>query len=96
MKKYFEVAPNVEDFKNRVVMVKEGNNKKPLLILGVLALLAGGAVAYALFMKKSMLSSFDDDWDYDWDDLEDEFSNESEDVADFPIDIDSNVVVEEV
>ena len=69
MKKYFEATPNLDGLKEKIIVLKDGEDRKTLI-----AVTAG--VVYLL--KTRMDDEYEEDWDYDWDDLDDEFCEDDE------------------
>ncbi len=101
MKKYFEVKPSLDDWKDRMVILQDRDNKKGIfaLIAIAVAVLALAAVAVVYLMKTKMQDEYDEDWDYDWDDLDDEcFDDECDDetCCCTDRDVDDSVKVEQV
>lgn len=80
MKKYFEAAPNFGGLKERIIVLKDGEDKKTLLavIALVTAVLVAVTIGVVYLLKTRMDDEYEDDWDYDWDDLEDEFCDDDE------------------
>ncbi len=98
MKKCFELKPNFEDLKERIVVLhKDDEDKKTLfIVLAVLAaVLAVVSLGVIYLLKTKMDDAYDEDWDYDWDDLEDEYCNEDE-CSCTDKDVDASVKVEQV
>lgn len=79
MKKYFEVRPGFEDLKDRIVVLRDDNDKKTLIavIAVITAVLVAVTAGIVYLLKTRMDDEFDDDWDYDWDDMEDEFCEDT-------------------
>lgn len=98
MKKYFEVKPNFEDLKDRIVVLHNGHDDKKTVFI-VLAIIAAVLAAVALgvvyLLKTKMDDEYDEDWDYDWDDLEDEYCNE-DDCCCTDKDVNDSVKVEQI
>ncbi len=94
MRKYFEIAPSIEDWKNKVVVIDKSDDKKSLCIMvGIIAAALTVVTLGVIFILKNRLDQFDDEWDYDWDELDDEFDDLQACSDD---DIDDSVVVEEI
>lgn len=74
MKKYFEATPNFDGLKERIIVLKESEDKKTLFaviaLVAVLLIAMTAGVVYLL--KTKMDDEYEEDWDYDWDDLDDE------------------------
>ncbi|MBR4015388.1 MAG: hypothetical protein IKI88_04185 [Anaerotignum sp.] len=95
MKKYLEVKPGFEDLKEKIVVLKDSDDKKTLfaviaLVTVVLVAVTAGVV---YLLKTRMDDEYDDDWDYDWDDFEDEYCDD-EDCCCTDKDVDGSVKVE--
>lgn len=80
MKKYFEAAPNFDGLKERIIVLKDGEDKKTLfaVIALVTAVLIAVTVGVVYLLKTRMDDEYEEEWDYDWDDLEDEFCEDDE------------------
>ena len=65
MKKYFEATPNLDGLKEKIIVLKDGEDRKTLI--AVIALVAA-----------VLDDEYEEDWDYDWDDLDDEFCEDDE------------------
>ena len=99
MKKYFEVKPGFEDLKEKIVVLKDNDDKKTLvtviaLVTVVLVAVTAGVI---YLLKTKMNDEYEEDWDYDWDDLDDEFGEEDfcDDCCCTDKDVDSSVKVEQ-
>ena len=79
MKKYFETA-NFDGLKDRIIILKDGEDKKTLfaVIALVAAVLIAVTVGVVYLLKTKMDDEYEEDWDYDWDDLEEEFCEDDE------------------
>ncbi|MDO4530681.1 MAG: hypothetical protein Q4C06_01760 [Bacillota bacterium] len=98
MKKYFE-APGFDGLKERIIVLKEGEDKKTLIavIALVTAVLIAVTVGVVYLLKTKMDDEYEEDWDYDWDDLEEDFFEEDEcDCCCTDKDVDDSVKVEQV
>jgi len=97
MKKYFNDKPGWDDLRERVVVLRERDDKKSVVIVLaiVAAILAMVSLGVVYLIKTRMDDEFDEEWDYDWDDLEDEYCDESECCC-TDKDVDDSVVVEQV
>lgn len=98
MKKYFEVVPDFDELKSKMVMVKEEeNNKKTVyIVLAVLAtLLAATAIGVVVALKCKMKQNLEEEWDYDWNDYEDDLYD-VEDCSCNDEDVDNSVKIEEI
>ena len=75
MKKYFETTPNFDGLKERIIILKDGEDKKTLfaVIALVTAVLIAVTVGVVYLLKTKMDDEYEEDWDYDWDDLEEDF-----------------------
>ncbi len=75
MKKYFEATPNFDGLKERIIVLKDSDDKKTLfaVIALVTAVLIAVTAGVVYLLKTKMDDEYEEDWDYDWDDLEDEF-----------------------
>jgi hypothetical protein len=99
MKKYFEATPNFDGLKERIIVLKENDDKKTMyaviaLAAAVLIALTAGIV---YLLKTKMDDEYEEDWDYDWDDLEDEFEGfDEEECCCTDKDVDDSVKVEQV
>jgi hypothetical protein len=97
MKKYFE-APALDGLKERIIILKDGEDKKTLfaVIALVAAVLVAVAVGVVYLMKTKMDDEYEEDWDYDWDDLDDDFLTEDDcDCCCTDKDVDDSVKVEQ-
>ena len=81
MKKYFETTPNFDGLKERIIILKDGEDKKTLfaVIALVVAVVVAVTVGVVYLLKTKMDDEYEEDWDYDWDDLDDEFCCEDDD-----------------
>lgn len=94
MRKYFEIAPSIEDLKNKVVVIDKSDDKKTLYVMvGLVAAALAVVTLGVIYLLKNKLDQFDDEWDYDWDDLDEEFDDMHGCCDD---DTDDSVVVEEI
>lgn len=78
MKKYFEATPNFDGLKERIIVLRENEDKKTLFaviaLVAVVVLAVTAGVVYLL--KTKMDDEYEEEWDYDWDDLdEDDFED---------------------
>lgn len=102
MKKYFEVKPSFEDWKDKIVVMQNRDDKKTLFIVltVIAAVLAVVALGVVYLLKTKMDDEYDEEWDYDWDDLEDEYCNEDDcnegDCCCTDKDVDKSVKVEQI
>ena len=103
MKKYFEVGPNFDDLKSRMVVLRDKeDNKTTFIVIAIATLLAVVALGAVYLLKTKMDNECDVEWDYDWDDLEDEFSTEEDcvcsdkDCCCTDKDVDKSVKVEQI
>lgn len=96
MKKYFEERPTLGDLREKIVILKDDDDKKNIfLILAILtAVLAMVSLGVVYLLKTKMHDDYDEDWDYDWDDLDDECCDD--DCCCTDSDVDSSVKVEQV
>ena len=99
MKKYFEATPNFDGLKERIIVLKESEDKKTLFavvaLVAVLLIAMTAGVVYLL--KTKMDDEYEEDWDYDWDDLEDEFEEFDDcECCCTDKDVDDSVKVEQV
>ena len=80
MKKYFEATPNLDGLKEKIIVLKDGEDRKTLI--AVIALVAAVLIAVTAgvvyLLKTRMDDEYEEDWDYDWDDLDDEFCEDDE------------------
>ena len=95
MKKYFEATPSFDGLKERIIVLKENDDKKTMyaviaLAAAVLIALTAGIV---YLLKTKMDDEYEEDWDYDWDDLEDDFCEDECCCTDN--DVDDSVKVEQ-
>ena len=74
MKKYFEATPNFDGLKERIIVLKESEDKKTLfaVVALVAVLLVAMTAGVVYLLKTKMDDEYEEDWDYDWDDLDDE------------------------
>jgi hypothetical protein len=95
MKKYFETAPNFDGLKERIIILKDGEDKKTLfaVIALVTAVLIAVTVGVVYLLKTKMDDEYEEDWDYDWDDLEEDFCEDECCCTDS--DVDDSVKVEQ-
>ena len=75
MKKYFEATPNLDSLKEKIIVLKDGEDRKTLI--AVIALVTAVLIAVTAGVDK-MDDEYEEDWDYDWDDLDDEFCEDDE------------------
>ncbi len=96
MKKYLEARPTLGDLREKIVILKDDDDKKNIfLILAILtAVLAVVSLGVVYLLKTKMNDAYDEDWDYDWDDLDDECCDD--DCCCTDSDVDSSVKVEQV
>lgn len=80
MGKCFSTKTNLEDLRDRIVIFKEKDDKKTVvLVLAVVAaILALVSIGVVLAVKSRMDDEYDEEWDYDWEDLEDEYCDDEE------------------
>lgn len=80
MKKYFEATPNLDGLKEKIIVLKDGEDRK--ILIAVIALVAAVLIAVTAgvvyLLKTRMDDEYEEDWDYDWDDLDDEFCEDDE------------------
>ena len=98
MKKYFEATPNFDGLKERIIILKDGEDKKTLfaVIALVSEVLIAVTVGVVYLLKTKMDDEYEEDWDYDWDDLEDEFCEDDEcECCCTDSDVDDSVKVEQ-
>ena len=80
MKKYFAATPNLDGLKEKIIVLKDGEDRKTLI--AVIALVAAVLIAVTAgvvyLLKTRMDDEYEEDWDYDWDDLDDEFCEDDE------------------
>ena len=97
MKKYFETAPNFDGLKERIIILKDGEDKKTLfaVIALVTVVLVAVTVGVVYLLKTKMNDEYEEDWDYDWDDLEDEFCEDECECCCTDHDVDDSVKVEQ-
>lgn len=74
MKKYFETTPSLDGLKERIIVLKDGEDKKTLfaVIVLVTAVLIAVTVGVVYLLKTRMDDEYEEEWDYDWDDMDDE------------------------
>lgn len=100
MKKYFEATPNFDGLKERIIVLKESEDKKTLfaVVALVAVLLVAMTAGVVYLLKTKMDDEYEEDWDYDWDDLDDEdFEDFDEcDCCCTDKDVDDSVKVEQV
>lgn len=99
MKKCFEAMPSMDDLKSRVIVLKEDDNKKTVIIVLaiVAAILAIVSLGVVYLVKTRMDDEYDEDWDYDWDDLDDEdCACGDDDCCCTDKDVDASVKVEQI
>ena len=96
MKKYFEATPNLDGLKEKIIVLKDGEDRKTLI--AVIALVAAVLIAVTAgvvyLLKTRMDDEYEEDWDYDWDDLDDEFCEDDECCC-TDTDVDDSVKVEQ-
>lgn len=96
MKKYFEATPNLDGLKEKIIVLKDGEDRKTLI--AVIALVAAVLIAVTAgvvyLLKTRMDDEYEEDWDYDWDDLDDE-SCEDDECCCTDKDVDDSVKVEQ-
>lgn len=96
MKKYFEVRPSFDDWKDKMVILQDRDHKKCIWALIAIAVAVVAVVAGAVYlMKTKMDDDYDEDWDYDWDDLDDECFDDEETCCCTDHDVDDSVKVEQ-
>ena len=98
MKKYFEAA-NFDGLKDRIIILKDGEDKKTLfaVIALVAAVLIAVTVGVVYLLKTKMDDEYEEDWDYDWDDLEEEFCDDDDcECCCTDHDVDDSVKVEQI
>ena len=80
MKKYFEATPNLDGLKEKIIVLKDGEDRKTLIavIALVTAVLIAVTAGVVYLLKTRMDDEYEEDWDYDWDDLDDEFCEDDE------------------
>lgn len=68
MKKYFEATPNLDGLKEKIIVLKDGEDRKTLI--AVIALVAAVLIAVTAgvvyLLKTRMDDEYEEDWDYDW------------------------------
>ena len=84
MKKYFEATPNLDGLKEKIIVLKDGEDRKTLIavIALVTAVLIAVTAGVVYLLKTRMDDEYEEDWDYDWDDLDDECCCTDKDVDD--------------
>lgn len=98
MKKYFEATPDFDGLKERIIILKDGEDKKTLfaVIALVSAVLIAVTVGVVYLLKTKMDDEYEEDWDYDWDDLEEDFCEDDEcECCCTDSDVDDSVKVEQ-
>lgn len=80
MKKYFEAVPGLDGLKDRIIILKDGEDRKTLfaIIALVSVVLIAVTVGVVYLLKTRMKDEYDEDWDYDWDDTDDELCDDDE------------------
>lgn len=99
MKKYFETTPGFDGLKDRIIVLKDGEDKKTLfaVIALVTAVLVAVTIGVVYLLKTRMDDEYEEDWDYDWDDLEDEYEEcDGDECCCTDKDVDDSVQVEQV
>ena len=97
MKKYFETAPNFDGLKERIIVLKDSDDKKTLfaVIALVAAVLIAVTVGVVYLLKTKMDDEYEEEWDYDWDDLEEEYEECEDECCCTDKDVDASVKVEQ-
>lgn len=77
MKKYFETVPGFDGLKERIIVLKDGEDRKTLFaVIALVAVVLVAVTAGVVYLLKTKMDDeYEDDWDYDWDDMEDEFED---------------------
>lgn len=97
MKKYFETAPSFDGLKEKIIILKDSEDKKTLfaVIALVTAVLIAVTVGVVYLLKTKMDDEYEEEWDYDWDDLEDEYEESDDECCCTDKDVDDSVKVEQ-
>ena len=94
--KFHEATPNLDGLKEKIIVLKDGEDRKTLI--AVIALVAAVLIAVTAgvvyLLKTRMDDEYEEDWDYDWDDLDDEFCEDDECCC-TDKDVDNSVKVEQ-
>ncbi len=80
MKKYFEAVPSLDGLKDRIIILKGGEDRRTLfaVIALVSVVLIAVTVGVVYLLKTRMKDEYDEEWDYDWDDLDEELCDGDE------------------
>ena len=96
MRKYFDA----DGLRDRIIVLKDGDDKKPLYILIAIVALALIAVAFGVvyLLNNKMEDDYEDEWDYDWDDEEEDEKDEAADAecCCTDTDVDDSVKIEQL
>ena len=89
MKKYFEATPNLDGLKEKIIVLKDGEDRKTLI--AVIALVAAVLIAVTAGVVYLLKTRMDDEYE---DDLDDEFCEDDECCC-TDKDVDNSVKVEQ-